>query len=120
MTDIEADLFNILARCLVAVTAVIGQHEAPLQEPAAERMVYRSNPDAKEHEFDAAQGRKRRQFENVVGPAERAAHIVRDDARSGNDEYVRAANCVQALDPMNQLERYPVKSDSEYPCEATP
>src|SRR5262249_45286906 len=117
---IEADLLQVLLGCLVPVAAVVGQREAPRQEPAAEWMTDGANPNAEEHEFDSAQGRKRRQFEYVVGPGKRPAHVVRDDSRAGNDEHVRAADHEQAFGPVSQLERYPLESNSANPRQATP
>src|ERR1700678_2006009 len=116
---VESDLLQILFRCLVPVTAVVGQREAPLQEPAAEWMVDGPNANAEEHEFDPAQGCKRRQFEYIVGPAKRPGQVVRDDSRSGNDKHVHAADRAQALDPVNQLERYALESNSENPRQST-
>src|SRR5208282_271546 len=106
-------------RCLVPVAAVVGQREAPFQKPTAEWMADGPKSNAEEHEFDSAQSRKRPQFEYVVGPAQRSPQ-VRDDSRSGDDEHVRAADRAQALDPVNQLERYPLESNSEDPRQTTP
>src|SRR5262249_46167652 len=116
----EADLLQVLLRCLVPVAAVVGQREAPRQEPATEWMTDGPNPNAEEHEFDPAQGRKRRQFEYVVGPAQRPAHVVPDDSRSCKVEQVRAAHRGQSLGPGNQPERYPLESNSANPRQATP
>src|SRR5262249_17681533 len=116
----EADLLQVLLRCLVPVAAVVGQREAPRQEPATEWMTDGPNPNAEEHEFDPAQGRKRRQFEYVVGPAQRPAHVSPHDPRSRTDEHARAAHRAKAFGPVNQLERYPLESNSANPRQAPP
>src|SRR5262249_44966523 len=117
---VEADLLQVLLRCLVPVAAVVGQREAPRQEPAAEWITDGPNPNAEEHEFDTAQGRKRRQFEYVVGPAQRPAHVVPDDSRSCNDEHAVAAPRAKALAQVTQPERYPLKRNSANPPQAPP
>src|SRR5262249_20725551 len=38
---------------------------------------------------------------------------IADDSRSGNDEYFRPADRAQALGPVHQLERDPLKSNSK-------
>src|SRR5262245_8790867 len=76
-------------------------------------MVDWPNPNVEEDKFDPAEGRKRRQLEDVVGPSQRPTHVVRNDSRSGNDEHVGAADRAQAPDPVNQLKGYPPESNSK-------
>src|SRR5450759_2701598 len=112
MLGVEADLLQVLLRSLVPVAAMARQSEAPLQEPAADWMVDRPNPNAKECELNPTQGRKRRQFEYVVGPTQRPTHVVRNDSGSGDNENICAAERVQAFDPVNEFEGYPPESNS--------
>src|SRR5262249_12781199 len=79
------------------------------------------NPNAEEHEFDPAQGRKRQQFEYVIGPAQRPAHVVPPTipVPATMSMSVRLT-ARRLLAQVNQLERYPPESNSANPRQATP